>query len=163
MATDNNQPQAPSSESLEAGYERSTISVKGLAWFLLVLIATAVVIHIGVWYLYRDYVRSDERSDRPFSALTDPGAIDQYNRSHGARLGVTAAPQPPPPRIQPTAPEHNLPADDLRQMHQSEDEIFRRMGWTVDSQTHAQIRIPPQVVSAVIREESQRQQAGEQK
>jgi hypothetical protein len=158
MATDHNQLREPSSESLEAGYETSTVSVKALAWFVVGLIATAAVIHVAVWLLYREYVKIDERSDKPFSALTDPRTIDQYNQQHGTHLSAASVQQPPPPQIQPTPPYHNLPSDDLREMHRAEDELFRQMGWTVEAQDHTGLHIPPQVIAAVIRHESERRQ-----
>ena len=157
MATVREQPREPSSESLEAGYEVSTINVKALGIFFVCLVLTAAMIFVADWYLFLGYIKFDERADRPFSALTDADLINQHNQSHGSRLATAAIPLPPPPRIQPTAPDHNLPEDDLRSMYQSENEIFGKMGWGTRPDAPFELRIPDQIVSTVIQQESQRQ------
>jgi hypothetical protein len=47
-------------------------------------------------------------------------------------------------------------------MYQKEDAVFSRMGWTIDAATHEQTVIPPTVVSAVIADESARQEHPQQ-
>src|SRR5690348_8214345 len=111
MAKDNGQFQAPSSESLEVGYETSSVSVKSLAWFVVGLVIVAAIVHAGVWFLLMGYVNYDQKKDRPFSALTDRQYIDQYNQKHGTALKVSELPPPPAPRIQ----DHD-PAADLADM-----------------------------------------------
>ena len=143
MAKD--QLQGPSSESLEAGYETTTVSVKGLAWMVVCLVVLAVVVHVGIWALLKGYWYADVRTDRLVSALQ-------------------AVPQPPPPgpRIQPnpfdsTEPDRpsNLPPDDLQAMYRGEDEAFRQMGWTVDERSHV-LTIPARFIEQVIQEEAGR-------
>lgn len=151
------QPQEPSSESLAAGYEISTINVKALAIFFVCLVLTAGMIFVADWYLFLGYIKFDERADRPFSALTDSDVINQHNQSHGTHLSTAAIPLPPPPRVQPTAPDHNLPEDDLRNMYRSENEVFDKMGWGTSPDASFELRIPDQLMTAVIQQESQRQ------
>lgn len=159
MATGKDHYQPPSSESLAAGYEKSGVSVKGLAIFLVCLVVVAAVIHTGVWFLFSDYLKSDQAKDRPSSALTDPEFVAGYNRRFGTTLPTDTTPPPPAPRIQPTPGlEHqNTPEADLQQMYRQEDAVFHQMGWRVDPETHVPLAIPDPVVSAVISDEKSRQ------
>lgn len=147
----------PSPQSLEAGYETSGVNIKGLVWFVVVLIITAAVLHVGMWFLMWGFWDYDRLKDRPSSALTDAQFVDGYSKEHGQKIELTALPPPPAPRIQPSPPETGrIPSVDLKEMYQTEDEVFRRMGWRIDEQSHAQA-IPPQVMSAVIQQERDRQ------
>ena len=149
--------QKPSAESLEAGYETSGVNIKGLVWFVVVLIVTAAVLHVGMWFLMWRYWDYDRFTDRPTSALTDAQFVNAYSKTHGQKIEVTVLPPPPAPRIQPSPPETDrIPSKDLKEMYEKEDALFRRMGWRIDEQSHAQ-SIPPQVISAVIQQERERQ------
>jgi len=153
---DSDQLQAPSSESREAGYETSAVSIPGLAIFLVCLVIVAGAVHMGAWYLFRGMVTRDEHTDRSSSALTNQQFVDGFNRKYGSDGQVAASALPPPPRLQPTSGQEpqNVPAADLEQMYEREDALFRRMGWTVDKKSHAQLAIPPSVMSTVICEQS---------
>lgn len=159
MATDKEQFQGPSSESRQAGYETSGISIKGLAIFVVCLVVLAAAIHAGAWFLFGGYVRSDEASNRAHSALSDEQYVKTYNREHGTELSANSLPLPAAPRIQPTpgAQPQNVPDADLQQMYGQEDAFFKRMGWTVDDRTHVQTTIPDSVVRSVISDETARQ------
>jgi hypothetical protein len=159
MATDNDPFQPPSSESREAGYETSGISIKGLAIFLVCLVALAAAIDAGVWFLFGGYVKLEESTNRPHSALTDEQYVTNYNREHGTDFAPAGPVLPPEPRIQPTpglAHQNNPPAD-LQEMYDREDAIFRRMGWAVNDHTHRQVAMPESVLRSVISDESARQ------
>jgi hypothetical protein len=158
MATDSDQLQAPSSESREAGYETSGVSIKGLAIFLVCLIVAAALIHLGAWVLIKAMVGHDEYEDRSSSALTDAQYVDGFNRSHGSDATPARLPLPPPPRLQPTPGQdpQNVPAADLEQMYEKEDAVFSRMGWKIDKGNPAQLGIPQSVISQVIQDESAR-------
>lgn len=157
MATDKDQLQAPSSESLEAGYETSGVSVRGLAIFVVCLAIFAAVIHVAMWYLLKAYESAINYNVRPESALVDPGMM-------GGRDKTARLPPAPPPRIQPSPPDDpfRVPQADLQQMFREEDVVFKQMGWEVEEPTHVQVAIPPSVISSVIRDETQRQQKEEQ-
>lgn len=156
MATAKDQLQAPSSEGLDAGYETSIVSIKGLAIFAVCLIVCAAVLHAAVWYLMKAYVHADELADRPKSALTDPEVAGRYG------VPVAKLPPPPAPRLQPEPGNDRVPAVDLQLMFRHEDAMFRQMGWRIDEQSHAQRLIPDSAISAVIQDEKERQQAGQQ-
>jgi hypothetical protein len=159
MDTDIDQLQPPSSESLRAGYETSTINVRVLAFFLVGLVTFAAVVHIGLWFLLEGYVRFDEKKDRPTSALNDEAFVAKYNLQENAAVKITTSPLPPAPRLQPTPGQaiQNYPGADLQQMYREEDSIFERMGWAVDKERHVQRVIPPSVIMQVIQDESARQ------
>jgi len=159
MATDSDQLQAPLSESREAGYETSGVSIKGLAIFLVCLVVAGALIHLGSWVLIKAMVSHDEHEDRSSSALTDAQYVDGFNRSHGSDVTPAGLPLPPPPRLQPTPGQdpQNNPAADLEQMYEKEDAVFSRMGWKIDKESHKQFGIPRSVISQVIQDESARQ------
>ena len=146
MHTDGQQLRQPSPESLEAGYETSTVNVRGLVYFVIGLILTAAVVHVGIWFVLMGYQHVYELSERPRTGLT------------GATL-----PGPPAPRIQPSQPDDpmRVPAADLQHMFQQEDEFFdHELGWKVNRQTHVQTEIPAEVIDQVIRDETDRQRQG---
>jgi hypothetical protein len=159
MATGKDHYQPPSSDSAAAGYEKSGVSVKGLAIFLVCLILCAAIIHTGVWFLFGDYLKSDRAKDRPMSALTDPEFVAGYNHRFGTTLPTATGALPPAPRIQPTPglEQQNTPEADLQQMYRQEDAVFHQMGWRVDQQTHVPLEIPEPVVAAVMSDEKARQ------
>jgi hypothetical protein len=48
-----------------------------------------------------------------------------------------AAPTPPPePRLQPSVDHESLPKTDLEAMRRGEDDVFDRLGWSVDRGRH---------------------------
>lgn len=159
MATDKDPFEEPSTESREAGYEMSGVSIKGLAIFVVCLVVLAAIIHAGVWFLYGDYVGIDESKNRPHSALSDQQYLSDYNREHKTEFATPTQTIPPPPRIQPTPglDQQNNPDADLQTMYAGEDAIFRRMGWTLEERTHVQVSIPESVVQAVVSDETARQ------
>lgn len=156
MHTDSNPIQPPSAESRKLGYETTAPSIKGLVWFVVGLILTALVVHAGMWYLLFVYNKQALLLVKPQSALTSPQFLDDYAKRTGIKLSPLPQPPPPAPRIQPTFPDRNLPGDDLQLMYQKEDEVFRRMGWTIDEQSHVPLTIPDSVQATVIREENER-------
>jgi hypothetical protein len=156
MHTDSEQLREPSPESLKARYEVSAVNVRGLVYFVIGLIITAAVVHVGIWILLEGYQRIYERSEQPRSALTDPKSLDR------AGLGTTVAtlPGPPAPRLQPSQPDDpfRVPSADLQLMLQKEDEFFENsLGWKINRQTHVQSQIPADVIDQVIRDETARQ------
>ena len=137
----------PSQESLEAGYDTSGVSIRGVLWFAVILIITAIVLHVAIFVLLRGYWYVDSKHDRLQSALQ-----------------VIEQPAPPPPRIQPNpfdSPDgrrpSNLPPEDLKAMYDNEDEAFKQMGWQVETGSH-HLAIPDRYIEQVVREAGQRQQ-----
>lgn len=159
MATDKDPFQGPSTDSREAGYETSGVSIKGLAIFVVCLVVLAAIIHAGVWFLFGSYVTFDESKNRPHSAINDQQYVSDYNREHKTGFAMPTQTIPPPPRIQPTPglDQQNNPDADLQAMYAGEDALFKRMGWTLDERTHVQVEIPDSVIQAVISEETTRQ------
>jgi len=143
--------QGPTQESLDAGYDTSGVSIRGVLWFGVILIITAVVLHTGILVLLRGYWYEDAKNDRLQSALQ-----------------VLEQPAPPPPRLQPNpfdSPDghrpSNLPPQDLQTMYTNEDRAFDQMGWRVEAGSH-RLTIPQRYIEQVIQEETAAQQAGSQ-
>lgn len=159
MAKDKDPFQGPSTESRQAGYETSGVSIKGLAIFVVCLVVLAAIIHAGVWFLFGDYVNFDEAQNRPHSAVSDQQYVTDFNQQHRSDFPMPKQTIPPPPRLQPTPglDQQNNPDADLQTMYAGEDAVFRRMGWTLDERTHVQVAIPDSVIQAVISDETTRQ------
>jgi hypothetical protein len=159
MATDKDPFQGPSTESREAGYETSGVSIKGLAIFVVCLVVLAAIIHAGVWFIFGGYVRVDESQNRPHSALADQQYVSDYNHEHGTSFAAPTQTIPPAPRIQPTPglDQQNYPDADLQAMYAGEDAVFKRMGWTLDERTQVPVEIPSKFIDAVISDETARQ------
>ena len=155
MTKDPSELEPPSSESREAGYETSDISIRRLAIFVVCLIVLAVAIHAGAWLQFAREVSAGQKTDRAPSALSDLAYIDEYNRRRGAAAGLTVLPRPPAPQLQPSPnlQEQHVPADDLREMYQRENVVFAKMGWTIDPNDHNRMIIPSHVMDAVVRNE----------
>jgi len=157
MVKDKDQFRAPSPESLAAGYETSGVSINGLAIFLICMILFAATVHVAIWYGMRLFDITVAAQNRSPSALQDP-------RLMGGKENLTRLPMPPPPRIQPSAPQTGMPDQplytpraELQLMYRAEDGVFKQMGWKVDEPSHVQTQIPADAIAAVIRDESQRQ------
>lgn len=154
MHTESEQLREPSPESLQARYELSAVSVRGLMYFLGGLIVTAVLVHVGIFILLMGYEHVYDRAERPRSALSDSKALEQA----GLDKAAATLPGPPAPRLQPSALDDRVPPADLQLMFRREDEIFENaLGWTVNRHNHVQTRIPAEVIEQVIRDETARQ------
>ena len=152
MDTDKQPLKGPSPDSLGAGYETSSVNVGGLAWFVVALVVSALITFPAVLLIKAEFLHLDEGKNKPASALTQLGKDGKP---------LYQVPPPPAPRIQPSQPDdayHNPPVD-LKLMLEKEDRIFQKLGWEMDEQTHAQKRIPENVVDQVVSELRQRQQA----
>ena len=159
MATEERQLQPPSSESFDAGYETSNVSIKGLAIFVACFLFVAAGIHLGAWYLLRGYVTHDQKADRPASAMTDPAMAERYKGV------VTGQPEPPPPYIQPSPPqpEPRVPEADLKAMYERENAVFARLGWTPDGDSSVGMKMPRAVAEKVIESETELQKRAAQR
>src|SRR6185312_4472477 len=103
----------PSSESLEAGYETSGVSIKALTWSIVVIAVSAAIIHAVAWYVMVAFLKQEETAERSHSALSDQQFIASYNTEHGTTLSTTTPPPSPAPQIQPSTPHDSLPRQDL--------------------------------------------------
>ena len=145
MGTDSNQLHKPSDASMAAGYELSTVSVRGLIYFVIGLIIVAALVHAGIWFLLRTYEKVYHQYSRPGSAVVDK---------------QTRLPLPPPPRLQPNPGSTNVPEADLQLMYSKEDELFTRMGWRINPQTHVPVEIPQSAIDQVIRDHPRQTSTG---
>lgn len=115
--------------AVELGHEPSTVSVRGVLWFLVVFVAFAVVVHVLIYVMYKQMVKYEEAQNVQRSALT---AID-----------IPA----PEPRLQPSIHHHeSTESEDLAAMNGLAYLEFYNRGWIKES---GEFRIPDDVVQAV--------------
>jgi hypothetical protein len=110
--------------------EPDRLSRRAMYGFLGVLIVAAVVMHVGVWWLYRDLIET-------------PRAVD-------ARSSVVSADDVSGYRTLPTLNEDGAAAQRAQ-----ENQVFEKLGWRIDSRTQ-RAAIPDAVIDAV----AKRQQGG---
>jgi len=105
-------PTPPDPESLKRGHEYRDIGVRGLTWFIIIFIGVGAIIHVIVWYAYRNIAHTTARADpqpSPFAGSPTP---------------------PPSPILQPTQNFHEKqPWQDLLEMHQREDAHLDNYAW----------------------------------
>lgn len=158
MRNTKNQVHPPSSESLDAGYEVTTVNVAGLGLFVIVLIVTGAIVLYGCVLLMRHYLHEQVTHDRPYSALTDSHFLRDYDATHRTPLAPAPTMVPNGPLLQPSKENGNrVPPEDLKLMYHREDRVFRQMGWGVDEANPARLDIPQSVIAAVVRDETNRQ------
>jgi hypothetical protein len=123
------------------GYEHSNASVSGIFWFCVWFVVIGAIIHVIVWYVYRDMTHDRQQADIARSALA------------GDR------PSPPEPRLQPTisrtgdanSGHPNMPWQDWGDMLRDTNAEFMRRGWEIDGETQ-QPKIPQPIVEQVARQ-----------
>ena len=92
----------------EVHHETSDANIRGVLMFAAGLLVAAIIIHFGVWLLFRYFeAAATRRQPQP----NYPLAAQQENRL------------PPEPRLQVN------PREDLRQLHAAEDEVLTTYGW----------------------------------
>jgi hypothetical protein len=105
------------------GYESPSINLRGVVWFVSVLIPFAIFTHVLIWMIYAHYQKNLEQND-----------------------SLTALPQQPMPNnappLQPSPPHQRVDREDLAEMHAREQAEFGRRGWT-------NMRIPDAIVEQV--------------
>jgi hypothetical protein len=111
-------------------HEGTTISLRGVIWFVVIFIACAIVIHIGLWVMYRAFLARDAQMDVKNSALIADRAIA------------------PEPRLQPSVGHDALPKQDLMNLRAHEDAEFEKRGWTRGPDGNLQI--PDAIVTKVV-------------
>ena len=106
--------QPPSPEVLRQGYEPPEVNNRVMLTFFIIFISLAVVVNLGLWGLLKAYMR-------------EPRAVD---------VKMSAAPAPkrfPQPDLQPVQAHNQLPWQDLQDLQRQKADIFRQLGWTVNS------------------------------
>lgn len=106
-------PPAESAES-QGGHEESRFNIRAYAWFIVLFVLIAAVIHVVLWITYG--VLAGTVPVRPVSPVADQ------------------TPAPPPPRQQASAIHPALPREDLAAMRQQEQSLLSSYGW-VDSKS----------------------------
>jgi len=126
------EPQSPSREALEQGYEPSDVNVRGLLIFVIIFVVGAVVIQAGLWGLLKFYNSLPRTAD----AVTSAAPIQERF---------------PAPNLQPIEKHNQLPWQDLADLQHEKGMIFDALGWTIDPDTK-EPRIPEQIVNSLAKD-----------
>ena len=115
----------------ETHHESSDVPVRPLFWFVAIFIVLSVVSHVGLWFLYKAFVKSEQKRQDPVQTMV-------------ARPADAAVPKNQPllqpfPRAD-VPPQRQTPVTDLVDMRASEDKVLHNYGW-VDKQRGI-VRIP---------------------
>jgi hypothetical protein len=109
---------APGHDNPDVAHEHSDINVRGVIWFVAILLVSAVVIHVAMWGLLKLFEARTSRNDPPLPPLS---------RGEG--------PHPPPaPRLQ------TRPIEDLKQWRANDEAQLSGYSW-VDKQAGI-VRVP---------------------
>jgi hypothetical protein len=93
-------------ENVEVAHEHTDISIRGIVWFLVMLVAIVIVTDIAMWGLFKGLDTLEQRNDPFVTPLAAP-----------------AGQLPPEPRLQTT------PWQDLRQFRADERKQLDSYGW----------------------------------
>ncbi len=127
------QPHNPvSPEALAQGYMPEALRVRVLVILLIAFIVSAIALHALLWKLMLAFEARDRQADVPRSVLV----VNQ---------------QPRPPNLQPSVGHDSLPYQDMESLREHEDEVFARLGWSVNMRTH-EATIPPDIARRVAEE-----------
>jgi hypothetical protein len=125
--------QPPSAEAMEKaiklGHEPSTVSIKGVIWFLIGLVLTMAATFAFIWVVWHFLTIQQRESDAPNTSL----AV------------VNQVPQGPP--LQPSIVHDHVEHEDLDAMHDRENQQFSKMGWTLSD---GRVRVSDNIASQVI-------------
>jgi len=101
----------------EVTHEKTDIRVRAIAWFAVVLVVAAVVIHVAIWLLFVGFGRLTAGATREYPVISEE------------------RPQSPPgPRLQ------EKPREDMKALRKQEENFLTTYGW-VDKAT-GNVRIP---------------------
>lgn len=108
----------------ETHHESSDVPVRPLFVFIAIFVVFSVVSHIALWYLYKAFVKGEQKRQDPVQTMV-------------ARPADAAVPQNQP-LLQPfprenVVPQRNTPVTDLVDMRAAEDKVLHQYGW-VDKQ-----------------------------
>ena len=123
--------QLPAQKIVQQGYEPADVSVRGLLWFVVVLVMCVFCSSVLSWFLVRHYMSVPRAVDVPRSSVP---SIDRFTE----------------PNLQPTQKHNALPPQDLAELRSDEAKIFDQLGWKLDPDTQA-AQIPNSIVGDLAR------------
>jgi hypothetical protein len=123
----------------EVAYDRSTISLKGVVWFVVIFIVFGIAAHVLIWCIWSYLDRHRE----------------ERNVAQNALMSQTV--QTPTPRLQPSPGDDAMPWKDLQDLRARELAEFKRRGW-VNEKT-GQLEIPDAIVQQVAQMSAQKGRA----
>jgi hypothetical protein len=137
--TDSPQHNPASPEAVQLGYEPETLRARGLLLFLVLFLASMVLLQALLWWVMKEIQKHGVEPD-------------------AARSAVTLNQQPPAPNLQPSVGHDTLDYQDLQALKGEEDAMFAKLGWQVNPATH-EIGIPTDIIKAVADQERARASA----
>jgi hypothetical protein len=125
----------------ETHHESSDVNVRAILWFAVIFVVFAVVTHVVLYGMYKQFVKMEARSSQSAAPLT------QVQRAADAAVPKNQPLLQPFPTKGPQGvevpPTSNTPATDLIDMRRSEDAALQSYGW-VDKE-HGVVRLPIEV------------------
>lgn len=117
----------------ETHHESSDVPVRPLFVFLVLFVVLAIVSHVALWFLYKAFVKGEQRRHRSEPLPT------MVQRPADASVPQNQPLLQPFPRAE-VPPQRNTPVSDLVDMRAAEDKVLHHYGW-VDKQRGI-VRIP---------------------
>ena len=99
-------------EAMELGYQPDAAPVRGLLVFLVLVVTSAVILHLLLWWLMKGLEAHNATMETPRSVLRED-------------------PAPPAPQLQPSVGHDTMDYQDLAVLRRRENEMFAKLGWTV--------------------------------
>ncbi len=105
-------------ENVDVAHEESDINIPAIVWFVAILVATTLSIHLSMWGLMKFFGAMERRDDPVVSPLM-----------------AGAGQRPPEPSLQTT------PWEDLRKFRAQEDSLLHGYGWVDEKAGVARVPI----------------------
>lgn len=111
--------------NVETHHEESDVNVRALMWFVGIFLVFAVVVHAGLWLLFRFYVQLERgaAANAPMTSVARP--VD-------ANIPTTPRLQPFPTkdmRGEPLSPTDSTPVIDMQEMRAREEQALTTYGY----------------------------------
>jgi hypothetical protein len=119
----------------ETHHETSDVNVRGLFWFLIIFIAFAILTHLSVWIMFKQFAKMARHTSAP--------PLTEMARPASARIPDAPRLQPFPTRVpngEVLPPNSSTPAVDMVEMRAHENQVLNSAAW-VDRQKGI-VRIP---------------------
>ena len=125
-----------SPEALELGYQPERAPVRGLLVFIVLVVATAVILHVLIWWLMKGIEARNAGTESPRSVLPQ----DQT---------------PPEPQLQSSVGHDATDYQDLAALQRRENDMFTKLGWRVRPGAE-DAEIPPDIIQRVAEQQRTR-------
>jgi cytoskeletal protein RodZ len=123
----------------ETRHEESDVNVRALLWFVGIFLVFAVVVHVGLWLLFRFYVQLERgaAANAPMTSVATP--VD-------ANVPATPRLQPFPSKDmqgETLSPTDSTPVIDMQEMRAREEQVLTTYGYV--DRDHGIVHIPIEI------------------